>query len=103
MKDRQSCAKELVEYHAAVDHGLREARLYSSKGVEGGEEPIKLLEINEHTVATGVWPVYFGATEDCPFPVVVIEITPQEGFRLADGTLHLPLGWDRFIELKKVG
>lgn len=58
------------------------------------DEPIKLLEINEATVATGsVEPFVFTPTDEIPFMTVIAEITSNELAALRDDPKALPKGW----------
>lgn len=59
------------------------------------KEPIKLLEINADTSATGILPIYLPALPDkgITFPSVIVEITPQESVQLRANALTLPNGW----------
>ncbi len=91
--DREKIAKELVDYHVIAEDEIVLAVMYTRKGGDQSEEPIKLLEVNRATVPAGVMPVYFGQTKEYP-PVVIIEVTEEEYRAVADGSLPLPDGWD---------
>ena len=57
-------------------------------------EPIKLLEVNPDTSASGILPIAFGADPSrIPFPSVVIEVTEGEFNEIRSGNLFLPDGW----------
>jgi hypothetical protein len=58
-------------------------------------EPIKLLEVNRNTIASGIVPLHFGphaATGVC-YPTVIVEITPEEFLELQRKRLALPDHW----------
>jgi hypothetical protein len=61
------------------------------------DEPIKLLEVNEDTIPTGIVPLRFG-----PLPErgitrcsTIIEVTPDEYQQIENGKLPLPPGWEQ--------
>jgi hypothetical protein len=58
-------------------------------------EPIKLLEVNQHTVASGILPLGFGPApaSGYPFPSVIVEVTPEEFRQILSKQLHLPNDW----------
>jgi hypothetical protein len=57
-------------------------------------EPVKLLEVNPDTPASGILPIVFGADPpEIPFPSVVIEVTEGEYDAIRAGSLRLPDGW----------
>ena len=60
------------------------------------DEPLKLLEVNTNTLATGIRPVLLPArvegTEWYP-PVVIVEVTPQEFEQIRETPTSLPNNW----------
>jgi hypothetical protein len=57
-------------------------------------EPIKLLEVNVATVATGsVTPFSFTPTQDVPFPTVILDVTPDESNAVKRDPSKLQRGW----------
>lgn len=61
------------------------------------DEPIKLLEVNEDTVPSGIQPLHFGASaaSGITYPSVIVEVTPDEFKQIEAGMLILPDGWVR--------
>jgi len=59
------------------------------------DTPIKLLEVNTNTFASGVMPVYFGPVRASGilYPSVIVEVTPDEFERIRSHQLSLPNGW----------
>ena len=94
MSDKDRVAEELIRWHFEVEPGL--VRVYRVLAINEDDptEPIKLLEVNEQTLATGSFEAYgFAPTADVPFPVLIAEVTSVEldGLRRSGG---LPPGWD---------
>ena len=58
-------------------------------------EPIKLLEVNENTIPSGIMPLGFDASpaNGIPFPSIIIEVTPEELEKIQRQELKLPDGW----------
>jgi hypothetical protein len=105
MTEKDEAARRLAELHYRVEEGMRNIfRLRASPDAEvQPDEPIKLLEINEDTVAAGIMPLHFGAVPDrgIPFPCVIVEITPEEYQQLQLHELRLPGGWTVGEQLPK--
>jgi hypothetical protein len=87
-------AKALAWAHYQVEPGLR--AVYRLEGPDPIDLRIKLLEVNEQTVPTGIVPVGFAAhpPSGLHYPSVVIEVTPQEYEAIEQGRLGLPDGWE---------
>jgi hypothetical protein len=89
-RTKTEVAHELAAWHFRVEPELRAVFVLASRD----DEPIRLLEVNAATVATGsVEPFAFAPTVDTPFATVVAEITPEELDRIARNELALPSGW----------
>jgi hypothetical protein len=86
-------AAALARAHYEVEPGLR--AIYRLEGPDPNDLRIKLLEVNEHTVATGIVPVGFPPhpASGLHYPSVVIEVTPQEYEAIQHDRLPLPDGW----------
>jgi hypothetical protein len=102
MNRKSEAARLLAAIHFDVEDGLTHVyRLHASMQAESREEePIKLLEVHEGTVATGVLPLRFSPTPDVPYSSVIIEVTPEEFERIQRRELPLPNGWtlgDEFV------
>jgi hypothetical protein len=91
-------AKNLAEKHYQLEAGLKRVIRCSGSAdiLEQAQEPIKLLEVNEDTVPTGVMPLGFDAAPDAGirFPSVIIEVTPEEFEKIQTKELKLPKGWE---------
>jgi hypothetical protein len=87
-------AAALARAHYEIEPGLR--AIYRLEGPDPDDLRIKLLEVNEQTVATGIVPVGFPPhpASGLHFPSVVIEVTPQEYEALQSKQLKLPAGWE---------
>lgn len=95
MTSKDQAARELVEHHFAVEPGLSVVYRIVGDQETSPAEPIKLLEINATTVATGSVEVFgFGPSHDLPFSVQIAEITPDELERFRSAPGSLPKGWD---------
>ncbi len=95
---KDESASELAKRHFEVEAGLtRIIRFSGSADVRvQATEPIKFLEVNENTVASGVMPLGFDAApaSGIHFPSVIIEVTPREFEQIQARELKLPRGWE---------
>lgn len=90
---KDQVARELAESHFLVEPSLKCVYWIVSEN-EGENEPIKLLEVNADTVATGSVEVFtFAPTKDVPYATAIAEVTPEEFERLKKNELKLPRGW----------
>jgi hypothetical protein len=87
-------AAALARAHYEIEPGLR--AVYRLEGPDPNDLRIKLLEVNEQTVATGIVPVGFPPhpASGLHYPSVVIEVTPQEYEAIQSKQLNLPAGWE---------
>lgn len=87
-------AAALARAHYEVEPGLR--AIYRLEGPDPNDLRIKLLEVNEQTVATGIVPVGFPPhpASGLHYPSIVIEVTPQEYEAIQHNQLPLPDGWE---------
>lgn len=87
-------AAALARAHYEVEPGLR--AVYRLEGPDPNDLRIKLLEVNEQTVPTGIVPVGFAPhpASGLHYPSVVIEVTPQEYEAIEHKQLNLPAGWE---------
>jgi hypothetical protein len=103
--EKTRVARDLANRHYQTETGLtRIFRLSGSAEVEMRPfEPIKLLEVNENTFASGVQPLQFGPApaSGVPFPSVIVEVTPDEFIRIQSKEIPLPKGWILGDELPK--
>ena len=92
-------ARTLFDIEPGMTHIIR---LTSSPDVEENEsEPIKILEVNEATVAAGIMPLHFGPSPQSgvPYPTVIIAVTPAEFVKIQSQELKLPKDWTLGEEL----
>ena len=87
-------AAALARAHFEIEPGLR--AVYRLEGPDPNDLRIKLLEVNELTVPTGIVPVGFPPhpASGLHYPSVVIEVTPQEYEAIQRNQLYLPDGWE---------
>ncbi len=96
MPDKDEIARAIAEAHRRVEPAInRIIRVVADEDSEAdSSEPIKLLEVNPDTSASGILPIAFGADPpNIPFPSVVIEVTEGEFDEIQNGRLFLPEGW----------
>src|SRR5262245_15791174 len=95
--DRAEAAKELARKHYEIEAGRTHIFFITDKaeGQSNRGEPIKLLEVNENTVESGVMPLHFGPApaSGIPYSSIIIEVTPDELKRIQAHELKLPDGW----------
>jgi hypothetical protein len=95
MHAKDVAARRLIEWHFTVEPELREVYRIVVDDEGSQEEPIRLLEVNAATVATGsVEPFTFSPTKEIPFRTVIAEITPEELESLQAHLEALPEGWN---------
>ena len=103
--EKAKAARELAKKHFQVEPGLTKIIRFS--GAAQTEflpaEPIKLLEVNRDTVASGVMPLHFGPApaSGISFSSVIVEVTPEEYEKIKKKELLLPQGWRTEDELPK--
>ena len=89
---KMAAAKRVIAYHFSVQPELQE--VYYIGPDTSTKTPIKLLEINEATPATGaIEPFVFAATDEMPYTTAVAEITPDELKHFKAHPEDLPGGW----------
>lgn len=99
-------AKELARRHYAVEVGIKDIFVlkdtidavveHSGEPAAGNGETIKLLEVNENTIPSGVVPIQFGPApaSGIHFSSVIVEVTPEEFQKIENQELPLPNGWE---------
>jgi len=94
---RDTAARELIAWHFRVEPELQRVFLLRASVDTSADAPIRLLEVNASTPATGsIEPFGFSPTDDVPFRTVIAEITPEEYERLRSdpSALKHPPGWE---------
>ncbi len=97
---------ELANRHYAVEVGLTDifilrdtaqaAVRHGEKTASNEDQTIKLLEVNENTVPSGIYPILFGPApaSGIHFPSLIVEVTPEEFRKIQSSELPLPDGWE---------
>jgi hypothetical protein len=97
MPNKDEEAKQLAQKHYQIEAGMTSIfRLSGSAEVEVNVyEPIKLLEVNENTIPSGIMPIQFGPApaSGVHFDSIILEVTPDEFQKIHRGELILPNGW----------
>lgn len=87
----------LAQKHYEVESGLNQIfRVTATPEVEiSSTEPIKLLEVNENTVPSGIMPIQFGPSPatGLHYSSIILEVTPDEYQKIQTEELRLPDGW----------
>ncbi len=96
MSSKDDEARELARLHYEIESGM--TTIYRCTGTDDDANPaapIKLLEVNQDTIPSGIMPLQFGPnpTAGIHFPSVIIEVTPDEFERIQSDSLSLPPGW----------
>jgi hypothetical protein len=88
-------AKKLAASHVKIEGTISGIAYITSTDENKAGEPIKLLEINSATSASGVFPVTFGPTGEIPYYSTLIELTPKEARDLEKKQLKSwPQNWE---------
>lgn len=102
---RDEAARRLALMHYEIEPGMFKIfRIRTEEPAEEKhEEPIKLLEVNEATVPTGILPLKFGPLPEdgIDYPSIIVEVTPAEYEALRQGRLQLPGHWRIEDELSR--
>ncbi len=94
--NKEIAARMLAQMHYEFEPGMVEIFRLIDEGADecNPSEPIKLLEVNQDTIPSGILPLGFDPIPASGnFPSVVIQITPGEFERVKKGELQLPSGW----------
>jgi hypothetical protein len=91
---KDQATHDLAMWHFGVEPDLRQVIRIVADNEDAAGEPIKLLEVNAATVATGsVEPYAFAGSASVPFSTVIAEVTPEEFDRIRRNEIKLPKGW----------
>jgi hypothetical protein len=91
---KDEVANSLIDWHFQIDPGLQEVYRIVSEHEDLPEEPIKLLEVTDTAMETGiVHPFGFAPSGDITYPCVIATITPGEMERVRAETISLPHDW----------
>jgi hypothetical protein len=97
VQTKDQVASALAQAHYRIESSIRHIVRVRNATQEGDSaEPIKLLEVNDATIPSGILPVYFGPHESLgyTFPSIIIDVTPDEYDQLRACELTLPNGWE---------
>ncbi len=105
MSDQAEAANRLAQIHyqsmstsaVYVAHASVELR-------DQADEPIKLLEVDEETIPSGIVPLRFAPLPESGilYRSVIIEVTPEEHEQIEDGRLQLPEGWEELQLIRRL-
>jgi len=93
MSEKDRIAQQLAKSHSTHEPSLTRIIRFITDDEDRDDEPIKLVEVNDATVESGVMPVHFGPSGTIPYPSVVVELTPAEYEAVENHRLPLPQGW----------
>lgn len=95
MDEYDVAAKLLAQRHYQFEPAITEIRTLTSGLPFGPNEPIRLIEVNANTIASGIMPLRFDAApaSGIPFPSVIVEVTPDEYEQIKKDQSMLPNGW----------
>ena len=97
---------ELAQRHYELESGLTQIFRITDQAEPSvvRAEPIKLLEVNENTVESGIMPLHFGPApaSGIPYSSIIVEVTPNEFERIRSHELKLPEGWEIGEELPRL-
>jgi hypothetical protein len=102
-KTKLETATDLAQRHFDAEPYLKHIFLLEPVGEEDPIEPIKLLEVLEGALERGIEPMVFvpDPTHGIEYPVVIVEISPNEYEALREGKLRLENeGWSLGKELQ---
>lgn len=95
--DKEDARKKLARAHYIYEPGISAIFTICTDAAHEAlpSEPIKLLEVNENTIPSGIMPLGFDPSpaNGIPFPSVIIEVTPEELERIRRQELKFPDGW----------
>jgi hypothetical protein len=79
-KQKIATARRLADYHFDAEPNLRRVFLLEPLGSDEDDEPVKLLEVVESSVANGAFGIGFApnAAAGIPYRSVVVEVSPHE-------------------------
>lgn len=94
MPEKNEIARILAEAHREIEPTITRIVQLVSPREDDAREPVKLLEVNPATTASGILPIAFSpAPPSVPYPSIVVEVTEQEYTEILGGRLGLPNGW----------
>ncbi len=97
LKDKVKVAKNLARKHFEIEPGMTEIfSIWDRPKYEARlNTPIKLLEVDRNTIASGIQPLAFDPIPSAGirYPSVIVVVTPEEFLKIRSRELPLPPGW----------
>lgn len=94
MPTKTEVAELLAGAHRSAEPTINRIIRLLAEHEDEPQEPVKLLEVNPATSASGIFPIAFTADPpSVPYPSVVVEVTEGEYDEIDAGRLLLPHGW----------
>ncbi len=98
MITKEETAQKIADLHYRVEGGMQNIFRIRRKDIERELyplEPVKLLEVNDDTIAAGIMPLGFDAIpgSGIDYPSFIVEITPEEFVDIQNDKLKLPEEW----------
>jgi hypothetical protein len=95
MFDKDEDARILAESHYKIEPEITQIFRIAGESETLPVDPIKLLEVNQSSIPSGIMPLCFDAVpaSGIHFPSIIIEVTPEEFEKIQTRDLPLPNGW----------
>lgn len=94
MPDRQEAMQQLARDRYLYEDGIETIHSIKSKDGDKPEDPIRLLQVNTNTTASGIVALRFPPTPASGnFPTIIVEVTPGEYRDIKEEKLKLPVDW----------
>ena len=105
MCDKMKAAEKLAQIHYESESTSAVYCYSASIAVENeADEPIKLLEVDEDTLPSGIVPLRFGPLPErgITYSSTIIEVTSEEYRQIEAGKLELPQGWEKRQHIRRL-
>ena len=89
-KSKLETAESLAKGHFRVEPNLKHIHLIEPMDEQDPNDPIRLLEVVEGTLAIGIEPIGFTAdpAHGIDYPSMIVEISPEEYKSVRTGTIR---------------
>lgn len=100
--DKQQSAQKIARLHRDSEPGIIHVYRLISANENDPREPLKLLEVNRDTIPAGVSPLLFPPhpSSGLQYPLVIIDVTPDEFEQIKRHDLSLPEDWEVAEEIQ---
>ena len=89
--EREKLVRHLVQSHFQLEDGIERIVWFQN----GGEEDVRLVEVNRNSITTGSFDAFgFAASPEFPLCLQTADVTPQEWEKIERREWELPLGWN---------